>query len=207
MTHALAGALKKYSRKKPKHKHGNNFYDWIAFFDFDEYIFLLNNSNIKNYLSDDKFSKCESILLNWRIFGDNNLLRYDNRTMIERFAFTRLSSLTKFIVRGNLTELLITSAHIAINTNYCNSKGEFIYPSSYRDLKIENNSIAYIRHYYTKTSEEFCTKISRGDVQFNNPIPINKIKLFFSINNKTLEKIKIFEKYFNFKSNITNILS
>jgi hypothetical protein len=93
-------------------------------------------------------------------------LKYDNRTLIERFSPTNITYLTKFIVRGNLSELLITSSHIAIHTNYYNSRGKIIFPESLQNFPVENKSIAYLRHYYTKTAEEFCNKILRGDVQF-----------------------------------------
>ena len=178
-----------------------NFYDWIAFFDFEEYLYINRSSNIKNYLYNSTFDKCESILFNWRIFGDNDLLKYDNRTLIERFSPTNITYLTKFIVRGNLSELLITSSHIAIHTNYCNSRGKIIFPESLQNFPVENKFIAYLRHYYTKTAEEFCNKILRGDVQFKitESTIMQKINKFFWINKKTPEKIRILEKCFNIK--------
>ena len=33
-----------------------NEYDWLAFFDFNEYLTLVNHSNIKDYLSENMFS-------------------------------------------------------------------------------------------------------------------------------------------------------
>ena len=150
-------------------------YDWIAFFDFDEYLFIKDNSSIKQYLSNKEFEKCQSILFNWHIFDDNNLLKFDKRKMVNRFKkLKKITGTTKFIVRGNLTKLIITSAHIGININYCNSRGELIYPQSYLKLPLENNSIAYIRHYYTKTAEEYCEKVLRGDVQFKQYISSKK---------------------------------
>ncbi len=183
------------------YKKNKNLYDWIAFFDFDEYLYMKYDSNIKNYLSNSRFQKCETILFNWHIYDDNGLLRYDNRTMIQRFTTFKCLFHVKFIVRGNLNQLLITSSHIAINTNYCNSKGEHIYPRIYEHYPKENNSIAYLRHYYTKTAEEFCNKILRGDVQFKitESTIMQKINKLFWINKKTPEKIRIFEKCFNVK--------
>ena len=57
-----------------------------------------------------------------------------------------------------------------------------------------------LKHFYTKTAEEFCNKIKRGDAIFNkdqfhyNGIINGKIVLFFSINKITMSKIKILEK-------------
>ena len=144
-------------------------YDWIAFFDFDEYLFIKENSTIKKYLFNDMFKKCQLVLFNWYMYDDNNLLRRDNRNMIQRFTSIKdFSKKTKFIVRGRINNLKITSSHIAINCNYCNSKGETIYPKSYKTLNKEINSIAYLKHFYTKTAEEYCNKINKGDVQFRN---------------------------------------
>ena len=94
-------------------------YDWIAFFDFDEFLNINNKTNIKDYLYDNIFKRCQSILLNWHMYNDNNLLKWDNRTMVQRFTNMRnISMRTKFIVRGSINNLLITSSHIPSNINY-----------------------------------------------------------------------------------------
>ena len=51
-------------------------YDWLLFFDIDEYIHLQNYQNIKYFLINKKFDKCQSIYLNWIIHTDNNLIYY-----------------------------------------------------------------------------------------------------------------------------------
>lgn len=174
-------------------------YDWIAFFDFDEFLTIKNNYPIKKYLYMNNFKKCQLILFNSHIYDDNNLTKYDNRSMLDRFTHLKeISDRTKFIVRGNIKNLLITSAHIAINVNYCNSKGELIFPKSYYKLPKENYPFSYLKHFYTKTAEEYCIKRKRGYAQSRNKIfkklLQNEINLFFKYNKKTPEKIKIFEK-------------
>ena len=121
------------------------------------------------------------------MYNDNNLLKWDNRTMVQRFTNMRnISMRTKFIVRDSINNLLITSSHIPPNINYWNSKGEFIFPKSYIFLHKENNPMAYIKHFYTKTAEEYCNKINNGDVQFENAnykneFKIHSINVFFII--------------------------
>ena len=61
------------------------FFDWIIFFEIDEYIFLKDINNIKTFLNDNKFLKCQRIQLNWVFHTDNNLIYYENRTLKERF--------------------------------------------------------------------------------------------------------------------------
>ena len=56
-------------------------YDWLIFFEMDEYIYLKNFTSIKVYLNDTKFIKCQRIQLNWVFHTDNNLLYYENRPL------------------------------------------------------------------------------------------------------------------------------
>jgi len=184
-----------------------NLYDWIAFFDFDEYLYIHNNLTIKNFFVNNDFSHCQSILFNWYHYNDNNLLKYDNRPINQRFTFLQgKSNMTKFIIRGNIKKAVIISSHFPNNTNLCNTKGHIYEPNSFKILPFENNSNAFLKHFRTKTAEEFCWKIKRGDVQyglFNGKTLARVIKIFFSLNEKTKEKIKIFEKCLN----ITNLSS
>ena len=59
-------------------------YDWLIFYEIDEYIHL-KNKTIKTFLSDKCFRRCQIIKLNWILHTDNNLIYYDNRTLKERF--------------------------------------------------------------------------------------------------------------------------
>ena len=130
-----------YCYEKSKNK-----YDWIAFFDLDEYLYIKNNLNITNYLYNKRFQKCQSIVLNWHIFDDNDLVKYDNRTLLERFKRIKFkSSRAKSIIRGSQNNILISSVHIlAINIQYfCNSRGNRIFPNSFLDIKYNNNNLAY----------------------------------------------------------------
>ena len=55
------------------------------FYDIDEFIHLKNYINIKLFLNENKFNKCQRIALNWVMHTDNNLIHYDNRSLFERF--------------------------------------------------------------------------------------------------------------------------
>jgi DNA-binding Lrp family transcriptional regulator len=183
------------------YKYGNQF-DFLLFIDFDDFIKIENNIDINAYLYDENFKKCETIVLNWVMYGDNNLVKYDNRPMIERFTKpSMIWSKGKSIVRTNINKLIISSSHIiGINTKYfCDSNGNRIFPKTYHQFDIPNKPKAYIKHFYTKTAEEFCNKINKGDVHFpqNHPdylkIIKEKIKTFFYFNTITEEKLKIIE--------------
>ena len=55
-------------------------YDWLIFYEIDEYIHL-KNKTIKTFLNDKCFRRCQIIKLNWILHTDNNLIYYDNRTL------------------------------------------------------------------------------------------------------------------------------
>ena len=178
-------------------------YDWIAFIDFDEYIFINNNININNYLYNRRFEKCQVILLNWIFYSDNDLIEYDNRTLIERFTRKRFHlNRGKSIIRTGFNDVLIpTSMNPGINIKYfCNSKGKRIFPLDFFYREFTNDNLAFIKHFYTKTVKEFCNKITKGDIFFSqsnynyNKSIDNKIKLFYAINKKTKEKEQIINK-------------
>ena len=186
----------------------NNYYlyDWIGLIDIDEYLYIKNKQNINSYFYNKRFRKCELVFLNWIIYNDNNLIKYDNRTLNERFKNAKKRFIQgKSFVRGGIKNLLIPTSHIpGININYfCNSRGDRIYPKNFFNYKIESNPLAYIKHFYTKTVEEFCTKIIRGDAHYNKDHPdyINSIKskiyMFFKLNEKSKIKIEILENCTN----------
>ena len=132
--------------------------------------------------------------------NDNNLVKYDNRSLRERFTRPSLKSTQgKSFVRGNIDNLIITTTHIpGINIfHFCNSNGELIYPKNFMNNRFERKPKAYIKHYYTKTAEEFCYKLKKGNAHFHKNHKQyqssirGRIKLFFKLNKKTNEKENI----------------
>ena len=179
-----------------------NQFDFLLFLDFDEFITIENNIDINTFLYNDKFNKCETIVLNWVVYGDNNLAKYDNRTLIERFTKPYSSrNKGKCIVRTNISNLIIIyTLWIGINTKYfCDSNGNRIFPKYSSLSNSTNKPKAYIKHFYTKSAEEFCNKINKGDGHFHKDHPKrldifkDRIKRFFIYNSITDEKIKIIE--------------
>ena len=88
--------------------------DWLAFFDFDEYLVMHNNEGknltIQEYITNKRFGKCEAIQFNWVIIGDNDLVYYDNRTSIERFTKPNFNyganKFVKVLARGGLDKAM-----------------------------------------------------------------------------------------------------
>jgi hypothetical protein len=181
-------------------------FDWIIFIDFDEYINIQRNLSLKQYLYNKRFIKCQSILLNWIYYDDNGLIKYDNRTLLQRFTNQKFKlNKGKCIIRTQFKNILIpTTMNAGINIKYyCNSNGERIFPKNYFHRKFKNNSFAFIKHFSMKTIEEFCNKIKRGDAHYslNNPyykiILKKKIRNFFKINQNTTEKRELLKQCLN----------
>ena len=144
-------------------------------------------------------------MFNRKIYDDNDLYKYDNRSLIQRFNRVSLPNhcSVKTMVRGGIENLIIPNTHFSgINIQYfCNSEGKRLYPNSFFKLncKVKNNN-AFIKHFFTKTVEEFCNKIKRGDAHFNKKNPnfkhsvSRKIRKFFLINKITEKKLIFLEK-------------
>ena len=182
-----------------------NEFDWIIFLDFDEFLFIKNHQRIDRYLYNNRFKKCQSILISRKIYDDNDLEKYDSRTLIKRFVRVKKNNThcsVKTLVRGGINDLIIPNVHVSgINIQYfCNTEGERIFPKSLYGRECKNNPSVFIKHFFTKTAEEFCNKMKRGDAHYNkkNPeykfIMMRRIKNFFFINKITKNKIKILEK-------------
>ena len=184
-------------------------YDWLSFFDFDEFLELNKHKNIKEYLNDKRFKKCSNIKINWLTFSDSNLLYYENIPVQKRFTtpiynFFR-NKLIKSTVRGNLKINYwrgMNNPHSSNkNITTCNSMGKIIDPKKYYSSPF-NYKFSCLKHYSTKTIEEYCNKSKRGRsdilVKLNKKTLKSYFKYFFKLNKKTKEKIDYFNKCFNY---------
>ena len=159
------------------YKTNNKKYDWLLYYDIDEYINLTNYSDIHNYLSQSKFNNCQLIYMNWRLHTDNNKIYYEKGKLIERFPnyYNKNDYLIgKSMVKGNIENLSFESPH------YINKK------------LISCIDFNYIEHYEFKSTEEFIRKINiKGDVRFenNNEFKYKRIFRYFRFNEISLDKI------------------
>ena len=177
---------------------------WMSFYDFDEYLKFTNNSNkIQTYFSESNFKKCDVILINWVIYNDNNIVKCDNRSLNKRFTKPLYNSETnkfvKSIIKGNLNlnpwSYDQTSHRPKHQLRTCDSNGKRV--KTFNDVIIPpilDN--VYIKHFATKTIEEYIEKIIRGHP--SQTLVLNKwIDNFFKLNTVTDEKIKLIENKLN----------
>lgn len=131
-------------------------YDWMAFFDVDEFLVLKKHRTVKEFLADKK----ESVGINWKLFGDNGLTEDDGSYgVLDRF--TRCQSVpnqhVKCIVKCT-SETEMATPHNP-NHPWRGSDGEL---HEYAYCPSGNTSEAQINHYFCKTRDEFRLKQDRG---------------------------------------------
>ena len=185
-------------------------YDWLSFFDFDEFLEVRPNAkNIQEFLGNPRYDKCQNIKINFLIYDDNEQLYYDNRPVQERFPNPKYNhssnNIVKSTVRGGLEHnywRFKCSVHTSyMNVTNCNSQGDIIkYNSGSNPI---NHTYAAIKHYYTKSVEEFVNKTRRGDSfvykGYNDFWKRKRMKVYFGYNNYSLEKENLFKKLFELK--------
>ena len=184
----------------------------MAFFDFDEFLELIpKNKTIQQFLNNKLFDKCQNIKINWLMYSDNNLIRYSNKPLQERFTqpLYNYSYTIKSIVKGNLNINFWEKATNPHTSKYgfqsCSSSGKIISSTS---TSIENQEydFAILKHYHTKTIEEYINKIIKGSAEYAiYPGDWTKLKIqnFFRVNKKTSEKLDFIKKKLNYIFNET----
>ena len=177
-------------------------YDWLIFYELDEYIHLSNYTNVKPFLNLPRFKHCEVIYLNLICHTDNNLIYYDNRSLAERFPRTvpkykkggyRLE--IKSILRGHIPNIEITNNHLlSTDLHNCNGYGNKnrYYYKTYSNQNDYKNY--YIDHYYSKSTEEFIEKLNKGDAYLDTlKYVMQRVDKYFTQSEITKEKIDFIE--------------
>lgn len=202
------------------YKSYGNQYDWIAYIDIDEFITFSEKSAIHNI---DEFlcrfdDKVEIIHLNWMNYGDNDHIDIEDYNVLNRFLVPLDYNQkvqydfpenyhVKSIIKGGLD---IGNTSITVHTP---KDGKFIVvdasgnPCENDYFKPYDYSVAYIRHYVTKTIYEWLLKISRGLGTGNAISELYPIDRFFLYNEKNKEKEKVVCCYLMFKDIIEQSVS
>ena len=181
-------------------------FDWIFFFDIDEYLEIYDKySNLYEFLND--FNEYDGIRVQWKMYGDNDNVYYENKPLFERFK--NESNVTydchvKQILncKSIFTNKLLFCAHGVFNKNY-----KFVNVlkmpcrNVYMDFKEYTDLPVYLNHFYSKSTEEFLKRkynktsaVSGVNNTRNFNIEFLKNQ-YFTHNKLTSEKEKMFDKY------------
>ena len=184
---------------------------WIAFLDVDEFLDL-DGMKVNQFLNQDKFKDADLIHVNWMCYGDNELVHYDPRPVMERFTKPLpidalydtfylnkgiyINKHVKSIVRVNDNFKEFHTPHTVIFKNECkcvNVAGKPVDNTEpWQTICYEGG---HIKHFITKSTEEFkkrkCMDNNRADATFNSKRN-EEVEHYFSINTKTFAKWNIF---------------
>ena len=192
------------------YKKNYNKYDWLIFYDIDEYINLINYTNIKFFLNEKKFSLCQLIYLNLIPHTDNNKLYFSNESLFERFpervSMTKSEGKRleiKFILKGHIPNIKIKNQHYC---NYrlknCNGFGK-MNSSHHLYTNTPDYKYYYIDHFFSKSTEELVDKLIKGDCRYSNfkLMKMRKIARYFNQSEVNKEKIEMIERRLKIKLN------
>jgi hypothetical protein len=135
-------------------------YEWVAFFDIDEFLVLKKTNNIKNFIKD--FEPYNCVVINWVMFGDNGITTFEENYTSQLKRFTKRQKTThlqfKSICKPN--ENFEHQVHWIngqwVDTHFRVGDGPFNFNAS--------DEIAQLNHYYIRTYPEFLIKRERGGV-------------------------------------------
>ena len=184
----------------------NNYklFDWFLYFDVDEFIYLKDFNDIKSFASHKRFKDCERIHFNWVMYTDNNLLYYDDRPVLERFTEKEPNARKsksggaqeiKSMIRGKNPKVNVHCIHVIDRTlKVCDGFGNRKQVVDLRTLR-SDYEYYYLRHYYSKSTEEFIEKIMKTDAVHaqSQGTQLFKIKRYFTYNVVTKAKLDLIE--------------
>ena len=189
----------------------SNDFDWCMFCDIDE--FLSGVGNVHLWLEQRQFRHINQIRIKWRLFGDDNKIKRDmNKGVFESFTKEIKHSLNrnlidkgtlenqgKFIIRGGLTNVIISSPHFA-SFGKRNNVIPSVLPSGkpcWSKVEIKENyknEYIFLNHYMTKTLIEFIEqKLKRTDAVYGD-LSIS-FDYYWRINEKTQEKLDYIKSF------------
>ena len=197
-----------------------NDYDWIAYWDIDEFIEFDKCKTIGEFLNQSIFENEQSIRLCWKQYTDNGLLRVNNGNYsVTRFTevfdknycfsnsipiinFYVANTQSKAILRTNIEKINITSPHVhSVTKRVVDATGH----ECKDGIKMSNNPIwkgAWINHYRFKTIDEYVKQkmVRLWPTSYKNGGKDGlNLDFFFQYNKKTKEKEELAKNLISMK--------
>lgn len=190
-------------------------YDYICFFDIDEYLEIYHTyENLYQFLHD--FDKFDGIRVQWKMYGDNEQLYYENKPLYKRFKKESNASYDKHVkqiinCRKKFDEELLFCAHGVFNKkyNFVNVNKQPV-KNVYMDIIVYDNLPVFLNHFYSKSTEEFFKR------KYNKPSAVTGINnkrnfnldflkhQYFEYNKITEEKERFIDIFIN-SANSVNV--
>lgn len=172
-------------------------FDWVFYLDVDEFLTLSDNSvSIPDIIKD--YNDYDVLVVSWKNFGASGHLTKPEGSTIENYTVECSPNLNKmsYLASSKLCFNLHRWDPVRVHTNHhIPFKAKWCKPNYSQDLKDLVYDRLYIRHYITKSLDEFLHKLFlRG--QFFGSKDFNSFFVFNpDINKKDPEVRKVINKY------------
>ena len=186
------GSLQHHVYEEFYRSYGSSF-DWCFFVDVDE--FLTNVDDVHAWLADPLYRGFQAIRIQWRLFGDDNLIERDMgrpvwEGIVQEQNDPELAIQGKTVLRGKMRNVTSRSCHWfkvrGVMAYACLPTGE-VCRSMYQIHEPYTSPIK-LNHYRTKTLSEFMQqKWQRGDAVYSRATI--DLDYYFATNEKTPEKL------------------
>ena len=153
--------LNKYSVQHLYFRNGLNYlkklysdvYDWCFLIDNDEFI-TLENDKLDDVLS--LFNDYDAFVVSWKLYGANGYINKSNKGVVETYTKEAEGKIpnqvkTCYKLKTFRNEFLYTHHHPTDICNWCNA--DYV-----KNYNIATYNRIYIRHYITKSWEEYVWK-------------------------------------------------
>lgn len=184
-------------------------FDYFGYFDIDEFLYM-EGKTIEEFVSQEQFKNVDVIKFNWRYYGDNDLVWYDSRPVQERFPTpcpddVRYNSneplenrFCKCIIKSG-KRLIQNDVHYFVLENGICKHCSGLSANTYSKYEPINFNGGYIKHYGTKTLEEYikrkCLNLSFA---FGGKIKAcTRLDWFFNVNKHTPEKDELAKFFYD----------
>lgn len=185
-------------------------YEWIGYWDIDEFIEFEKCKNIQEFLNQKIFDGKQCIRICWKQYTDSGIMKVENNNYsVKRFKevldkdfctknkipiqrYTVSNTQAKSLVRTTIKDVNFISPHCYLNVPTCDAMGK----KCEIGIRIGNTVVwhgAWLKHYRFKTLEEYITKKMVRlwpTAYMNGGKDRLDLDYFFMFNKKTPEKVK-----------------
>ena len=172
-------------------------FDWVLYYDIDEFLVLKKHKNVNDYLSQEKFNNFDVIKINQKMMTNNGYVIQIDKPVLERFTQEAENFKCKHTfydadgiehpchINNTIKSFYRTGKNLIPATHstekeysgirYCNAIGEEIFDKPYwpnwsQYNEFVNHDEAYLMHFATKSLEEYVKyKMKRGWSCFKTP--------------------------------------
>lgn len=180
-------------------------YNWMGFFDIDEFVEIDNNGQLEDFLDSPMFDGTSVVHLHWRYYGDGGHVHYSPEPLAIRFkepADVNVCYADKAKPENRYVKSFVRTGFLDMNFPDPHSprfygavcrvaSGRFEYADSSTDTV--DLAFARIRHYGTKTIEEYIKRriFTQRATGLRQISPEERLDWFFRVNKITAEKLQV----------------